>query len=181
MLHRSLIDGRPVNINDIDRMFMLPSPLFTGFGGRPRLVIRTLEDDSIQIVQPAASGEDLVQLKENEEWQNIEWYFKSDKDFVKHRTEDEENVKLYYVVGVSGHLDSADTLTGITLYILKKGSEKRCKRYCYRHDDWWVKLDFYLSNWQIPLFTILGALIGASVAVMGNILLEIAKHCWLKE
>ena len=181
MLHRSLVDGRPVNINDIDRMYIFPSPLFTGIHGRPQLVIRKLEDDSIQIVQPPFTWEDNVQLAENEEWQNIEWYFKSDKDFIKHRTEDEENRKLYYVVGVSGHLDSADTLTGITLYILKKGSEKRCKRYVYRHDDWWVKLNFYLTNWQIPLFTILAALIGASVSVIGNIALEIIKHKWFRE
>ena len=107
-------------------------------------------------MQPLFSGKDSPRLEENEEWQDIEWYFKNDKDYRKHQTEDEENTKLYYVVGVTDQFAN-NTYIGTRLYILKKGSKKRCEKYCYRHDRWWIKLDFYLSNWQIPLFTILGA------------------------
>ena len=46
MLHRSLIDGRPVNINDIHKIYILQSPIFTGISKHPRLVIRKLEDGS---------------------------------------------------------------------------------------------------------------------------------------
>ena len=181
MLHRSLIDGRPVNINDINKIYILQSPIFTGISKHPRLVIRKLEDGRMQIVQPPFSRKDAEQLQENEEWQNIEWGFKNEKDYRKHQTEDEENTRLYYVIGATHQFDSTNTYTRTDLYILKKGSERRCERYCYRHDRWWVKLDFYLSNWQIPLFTIVGALIGAGVSVVGNISLEIIKHYWLKE
>ena len=181
MLHRSLIDGRPVNIKDIHKMYIFQSPIFIGPNKDPQLVIRTLENGRIKIVQPFFFTEGTDQLEENEKWQYIEWVFKNEKDYEKHRTEDEENRKLYYVIGVTGQFDSTDTYTGIRLYILNKGSERRCEKYCYRHDRWWVRLDFYLSNWQIPLFTILAALIGASVSVIGNIALEIIKHKWLKE
>ena len=181
MLHRSLIDGRPVNIKDIHKIYRFPSPIFTGDNKDPRLVVRTLEDGRIQIVQPLSFREDTAQLKENEKWQYIEWVFKNEKDYEKHQAEDEENTKLYYVVGLTHQFDRANTYIETRLYILKKGSKKRCKKYCYRHDRWWVKLDFYLSNWQIPLFTIIGALIGAGVSVIGNILLEIIKHKWFQE
>ena len=180
MLHRSIIDGRPININEISGITVFQSPLFTGISRRPRLVVK-MEDGRIRIVQPAPSGEATEQLEENQNWQKIDWVFKDEKDLRKHQKEDEENTKLYYVIGFTSQFDHTETFTGINLYILKKGSRRRCENYCYRHHKWWIKLDFYLANWQIPLFTIVGALIGAGVSVVGNISLEIIKHYWFKE
>ena len=125
MLYRRTIDKQMLNINDIKVFFLFQSPLFSGFSKPPRVAVK-MEDGRVNLRQVYPIGQvypiDDSELQEGEEWQNINWTFRDEKDYEKHLKE-EEKKKVYYIIGILLLCDKDDKIIQPDVYVLKKLKE----------------------------------------------------------
>lgn len=151
------LDGRSVDIKQIDVVYIIPAPIFVGRGDRPIMW------GVMPVTQPDGS-------EKKYEDQNIDWRFEDEKDFKKHLKKDKKNRNLHYVIACNIRELVGDE-NRPHLYILKRGSEKSCIKKRKRVIKTLPKLDLWLTNWQV----VIAAIIGALVATVGYIAVELMK------
>lgn len=152
-----ILDGRNIDIKHIDVVYIIPAPIFIGPGNDPIMPGR------LPVKQPDGS-------EKKYENQSIDWMFEDEKDFQKHLKKDKENRNLYYVIACNIRELVGDE-NRPTLYVLKKGSEKSCIKKRKRIIKTLPNRDLWLTNWQI----VVSAIIGAIVATAGYIAVELMK------
>ena len=119
------------------------------------------------MVVPIIQPDGLCKEYENE---NINWIFKDKKDFNNHLKKDKEDRNLHYTIACNIRKLAGDE-DRPHFYVLKKGSEKSCIKKSNRINITLRKLDLWLTNWQI----VIAAIIGALVATVGYIAVELMK------
>ena len=180
------IDGQWLAPKDITIGFY-QSPIFWGYDESEENqypgFITKIENGSYMI-QQVTYRDQLRELKkeEGEKWQHVNWLFRNEtaEYHRKHLKEDKDR-KIYYIVGIVPQYDIKDNLIGIDICMLKKISaenDEDFKDQSIEYLKWFErqkKRNWFLQSWQIPIFTIIGALMGVGGAVIGSIIIEILK------